>query len=299
MFRTILVPLDGSPRAEHALPLALSVARRAGAALRLAHVHQRHPGGPVADVTAAHAEQKYLDATSARVREHCQLAVTADLIEEGSIAPALGSYARAIGADLTVLTTHGRGPVSRFWLGSVTDELLRQPPGPLLVHRPAEGMPVDLTADWPFRRILLPLDGSEEAEAALGPTAEIGRLMGATFTLLRAVEPVPAVTPAGQAMSWSSLDFALAEELTVQARGYLGRVAARLRDRGLRVAERVVVYEPAAPAVLAAAEHADLIALATHGLGRVARFFLGSIADKVVRGAACPVLVVPRSPAPT
>jgi len=299
MFRTILTPLDGSAVAEHALPLAGAVARRAGAALRLALVHHRHPGGPAADIVAAQTEGAYLDAVVARVREQGRLPVTADLIEEGAVAPALCGHARTVGADLIVLTTHGRGPVSRFWLGSVTDELLRQSPVPLLVRRPAEGRPVDLTADVPIRRILLPLDGSEESAAVLGPAAEIGRLTGAAVTLLRAVEPVPAVTPAGQVMSWSSLDFALAEELTLQARGYLDRTAARLRDQGLRVAERIVVYEPAAPAVLAAAEHADLVALATHGPGRVARFFFGSVADKVVRGAPCPVLVVPKIHAPT
>src|SRR5262249_29979665 len=61
VFHTILVPLDGSPLAEQALPLALSVARRARADLRLALVHRRHPGGPEADVEASRAEQAYLD----------------------------------------------------------------------------------------------------------------------------------------------------------------------------------------------------------------------------------------------
>jgi nucleotide-binding universal stress UspA family protein len=302
MFRTIVVPLDGSPLAEHALPLAAGIARRAGGALRLARVHTPHHAPryaePEADATVAHREQAYLDAVAANVERSGGVPATGALIEEGTVAPALCAHAQALGADLMVLTTHGRGPLSRFWLGSVTDELLRTAPLPLLVYRPEGQVAADLSADRPFRRILVPLDGSETAEAALAPAAELARLTGAELTLLRAVEVLPIAAPDGLVYTPPTLDAALVERLVAEARRSLNRVAERLRAEGLTVATRVTAAEPAAAAILDAAGQADLIVLATHGRSKVARFFLGSVADKVVRGAPCPVLVTRSQPAP-
>ncbi len=136
------------------------------------------------------------------------------------------------------------------------------------------------------------------AEEALGPAAEMARIMGATLTFLRVVEPVPLVAPDGLVYTPPSLDTALLDELTVQARKYVDHVAARWEGEGLTVDTRVAVNDVPAAAILEAAgvpgeagSH-DLIALATHGRSRVARLFLGSVADKLVRGAPCPVLVV-------
>jgi nucleotide-binding universal stress UspA family protein len=81
-------------------------------------------------------------------------------------------------------------------------------------------------------------------------------------------------------------------ELTTQAQQYVDHVAARWQGEGLTVDSRVAVNDLPTAAVLDAAAGHDLIALATHGRSRMARLFLGSVADKVVRGAACPVLVV-------
>jgi nucleotide-binding universal stress UspA family protein len=299
VFRTILVPLDGSPLAEQALPLALSVARRAQADLRLVMVHARHPGGPDPDIGASRSEQAYLDKVAARVRDTGGRPAATDvipaataLIEEGSIAPALCGYARALQVGLIVLTTHGRGPLSRFWLGSVADELLRQATVPLLIHRPSADAPPGPDADHRFTRILVPLDGSETAEAVLGPAAELARLMDAELTLLRVVEGMPIVSPDGMVYVPPALDPELSKELVAQARDDLGRIAARLSGEGRRVDTRVVVQGSAVETILEAAQRADLVALATHGRGRVARLFLGSVADKVVRAAPCPVLVV-------
>jgi nucleotide-binding universal stress UspA family protein len=296
MFRTVLVPLDGSPLAEQALPLALGLARRAGGAVRLALVHLEDFRGPQADVEAIHTEQAYLDTTAARLRQPGGPSVTAELIKVAPVAMALAEYAQAVKADLITLTTHGHGPLSRFWLGSVADELLRRATVPLLVHRPAEGASPGPGAEPHFRRILVPLDGSELSEAALKPAAELARLYGAGLLLLRAV--VPVAEPDGVSYLTLAAGEPLLDALTTQARADLDRVAKRLRAEGLPVDARVVVNASAAVAVLEAAPVADLIVLATHGRGRVARFFLGSVADKVVRAAPRPVLVVPSRPNP-
>jgi nucleotide-binding universal stress UspA family protein len=289
MYHTILVPLDGSPRAEQALPLAVAIGQKSGAALHLALVHLIDFRGPQADLETGRAERAYLDKIAGQVRESSGLAVTATVIEEGPVALGLSGYAGAVHADLIVLTSHGRGPVSRFWLGSVAERLLHVATVPVLVHRAGSVARPERDAAFRPRNLLVPLDGSLTAVSALAPAAEMARLFGAGLRLFRVVEPAPFLA--------TSKDDPMFVALERQARDDLARVAVALRHRDLHLETEVVANEPAATAILAAAEQADLIVMASHGRGRVARFLLGSVTDKVVRGAPCPVLVV-RSPSP-
>src|SRR5262245_47763355 len=122
MLRSILVPVDGSSFGEHALPMAVSLARKAGATLHLVHVHQVVPptniaGVAVMDTLELHRrqdEQAYLSDLARRVAEGRSLSLETALIE-GDVAPALQEHARAKGIGLMVLSTHGRGALSRFW----------------------------------------------------------------------------------------------------------------------------------------------------------------------------------------
>jgi nucleotide-binding universal stress UspA family protein len=106
------------------------------------------------------------------------------------------------------------------------------------------------------------------------------------------IEPVPLVAPDGLVYTPPALDSSLMDELSEQAQKYVDHVAARWQGEGLKVQTRILINDLPTAAVLEAAEGHDLIALATHGRSRMARLFLGSVADKVVRGAGCPVLVV-------
>jgi nucleotide-binding universal stress UspA family protein len=123
---------------------------------------------------------------------------------------------------------------------------------------------------------------------------------GPTYTLLRVVKPalLPAYAPEGRPLGREVeglLDQieAIQKRLLADAEEYLAGVAGRLRARGLQVQTRVAVEEQPAVAILreAAEARAGLIALATHGRRGLSRLFLGSVADKVVRGATVPVLV--------
>jgi nucleotide-binding universal stress UspA family protein len=306
MIRSVLVPLDGSPFGEHALPLARGIARRSGATLHLVHVHQpltavyAAGAGPEGDIDAAlkEWEQAYLADTARRLGGGPSFPVTTKVVE-GDVVEALKGRAEETQADLVVLTTHGRGPLGRFWLGSIADKLLRLSPVPLLLVRPQESPP-DLTQDVLVKRVLLPLDGTPEAEQVLGPALALGALTDACYTLVRAA--VPAVRqsylPDGstaQGLAHSSLEQIAERERRAEgeARSYLESVAARLRGRGLRVDTRLVVDEQPAPRILGEARStgADLIAIQTHGRRGLQRLLLGSVADKVVRGSAVPVLV--------
>jgi nucleotide-binding universal stress UspA family protein len=298
MLRTILVPLDGSRLAEEALPTAMATARRAGATLHLAMVH--HPVMPSADSAAmtsafteldrlAHeGEKRYLAHTAERIRRDTDFVVHTALLE-GAVAERLAAHAASLPADLVVMTTHGRGAVSRMWLGSVADELLRQLTMPLLLLRHLT--PSATNGRSGFRRILVPLDGSTRSEAILEPALALCPPQGAHYMLLRVVTPPPAIAEPDLAAHGGEPSNAIEGE-RLRAAAYLDRIADRLEARGCHVSTQVIVGDAPARAIIDQGHPGtvDCIALATRGASGMKRLLLGSVTDKVVRGADVPVL---------
>jgi nucleotide-binding universal stress UspA family protein len=167
----------------------------------------------------------------------------------------------------------------------------------MIVLRPGQEEPPPPDRDWQPRHIMVALDGSPLSEAGLRPAAEIAKLTGADLTLLRVVEPIPVLAPDGLIPQPTVLDSSLLNDLKDQAREYLEALAGKLRKDRLSVTCRVVIGDRTAPAILEEAKESDLTVLATHARHGVARALLGSVADKLVRGATGPVLVVhPESP---
>jgi nucleotide-binding universal stress UspA family protein len=306
MIRSILAPLDGSTFGEHALPLAATLARRAGATLHLVHVHQVIPPATIAGLTVMDSldlhlrqdEQAYLADVKRRLGEKGPIEVRPTLIE-GEVSSALQTYAAKVEADLVVMSAHGRGALGRFWLGSVADDLVRHFPRPVLLVRPHEGKP-DLNRESSLSNIVVSLDGSSLAEQVLEPVMELGKLFGSSFTLVRVVRPVlrPSYLPDGGTVL--GLEHSALEELhAVQkhavddARAYLEGIASRVRNKGFTAHTHAVIDEEPATAILleARAQHAGLIAMETHGRSGLSRLFKGSIADKVVRVTEVPVLL--------
>lgn len=293
MYRSILVPLDGSLPSEQSLPYAMTLARRSGAALQLAYVHTPlllgegtlYLGTP--DVQLWEEEKKYLLTVVDRLKRAGLEQVSAHLLE-GPIAETLQEYALGERNDLVVMTTHGRGPASRFWLGSVADQLVHRVPMPLLLirTREEESPPV---GEPEVRNVLVALDGSPTAEQILQPAGALAKLMGASCTLLRVV---PWVVP-HVVYTEAAVGAALADKQRAEAHVYLQRVAGSLREQGFAVQTRIIAHAHPATAILneAASGKYDLLAVETHGRRGLPRLFLGSVADKVVRGATIPVLV--------
>jgi nucleotide-binding universal stress UspA family protein len=289
--------LDGSRFSEHALPPAAGIARRAGAALHLVRVHPPSVVGEgvvafgMTDREAWAQEQSYLDAVAARLTAATGVVATTRVLD-GPVPAVLHEHAVSRGIDLVVMTTHGHGPFSRFWLGSVADQLAHRLPIPLLLVRPHDA-PVDLAREPALGRLLVGLDGSPRAEAVLGPALGLARLTGAGVALVRVVLRPPVYGMDLPAYAQAGTDLAVLEELRNEAQAYLTRVADRLRGEGHAVEARVAVHTHAAMALLEEATRTgcDLIALETHGRRGLPRLFLGSVADKVVRGAGVPVLL--------
>jgi len=300
MFRTILVPLDGSRFAERALPLATMLTSKARARLHLLLAHRPAPAiaglgdylpPPVElDDALRDREQTYL--FEARER----LGVVGEGPVDVSFAEAppgseIVETATKLGADLVVMATHGRGAIGRLWLGSVADYVVRQSAVPVILVRGDQSNP---RAGAPsIHGILVPLDLSAESRNVLEPVIAVAQATQAHVTLLHVQEEYFQSFEPG-VLYPTREDPVIAEVRRTEAQRELDRVADRLRERGLAVSARVVADMSAASGILRALEEQrfDLVAMTTQGAGGIRRFVLGSVADKVIRGAGKPVMVV-------
>jgi nucleotide-binding universal stress UspA family protein len=320
--RNILVPLDSSPFSEQALPMAFELAERTGATVHLVHV-QEPPATPywfdgTTSFDPAAAEllrtesARYLEDIAAQYAAADGVATMVRLLE-APIVEAITEYAHGNAIDVIVMTTHGRGGISRLWLGSVADELIRAIDVPLLLLHPRALYCCDddcadardasdasddyAAAQAPIvssaRHVLLPLDGSALAEAAFAPAVSLATIAGARLTLLRVVSPTHA---AGRVQAPVARLFEAAgyRAERAQAEQYLNDMAQRVP---LDVGDvRTVVVSSTEPAHAvrrySVEESVDLIVIATHGRSGVARWALGSIADKLIRSGTAAVLVV-------
>jgi nucleotide-binding universal stress UspA family protein len=235
-------------------------------------------------------ERRLLAGVVERVRGVSGVPLQATLLD-GPVADALCQHASSQGIDLVVLTTHGRGALSRFWLGSTADQLVRRLPMPVIAFRPTDGK-VNLTEPVSVKRILVPLDGSPLAEEVLEPAVTLGNLLQSTLQLVQVIDPLQRAGQDSAGFPVSGLNPEALEQVKKKVEAYLKQVADRIQGRVQGVGTRVLIGTQAAAAILdLASTDADLIALATHGYGGLKRLILGSVADKVLRGASVPVLV--------
>lgn len=298
MYHKILVPLDGSTFGERAIPLALRVAGHVGAVVELAHVHTppfREGGGapmsdPRFDLEIQHGMRTALDRVHARVAAGAGVTVTPCFLV-GEVVPTLQAHVEADGIDLVVMTTHGRGGVSRAWMGNIADALVRHLHVPVLLARSRKvGRG---TGDVPpFRRTLVPLDGSLRAEGILAHAIALGAAKQSQYLLLRVVAPyplMPIIYPGGGI----PVDPGALARQEQEAERYLAGVAEQVRSAGLQVSTRVLVHDQPARAILESVRewNADLVAITSHGQGAIGRLVFGSVADKIVRGTTAPTLV--------
>ena len=300
MYKTIIVPLDGSPFAERALPTAVAIAKCSSAQLVLLRVHESYAYEStdygLLGETSRRDQEEYLTLIARRMEDSHGLTPQRAALD-GAIAPAIGDYALGMESPLIVLSTHGRTGFSRLWLGSVADAMMRHAPVPLLMlrHRkPAD--PLGELAPHPFANILVPLDGSAFAEVALPHAESLAVTFGARLTLVRVVAPAAAPAPFATAPSVALP--ADQERFNIRledAEEYVGAVRRRVlvEEPAIIADADVCVSEKPATAILDAVRRhgADTVVLATHGRG-LSRMVIASVADKVLRGGPDAVLVL-------
>ena len=291
--RLIMVPLDGSSFAETALPTALTVAKAWDAEIEVVTVHEPLPNldHSTWDSVSRQWAEAYLAELVIRV-EKSQGASLASARLDGPVADSLQHHAEERQVELVVMASHGRGPMTRAWLGSVADAFVRHATTPVLVVRPDEGRVGDLTEPVCFDHVLIPLDGSEESRVVLEPALDLGTACSCRFTLLR-------VYPYGEDFAAAYLPHTVQLNAHTLAEGRekaLAEIEAQadeLTARGFEAKGRIVVDRSPAAGILRAAEEldVDLVAMATHGRAGITRMLLGSVTDKVLRGAHVPLLV--------
>lgn len=300
MFKTILVPLDGSPLAEQALGTATMLARESGAAIDVVTVVEPLLAEGLDEATFGtdewRARERYVQETVDQLASGASIRATGTVLH-GRAAEQIGERERTVGADLIVMTSHARTGLSRVFLGSVADGVVRNVGAPVLLLRPEETTlhPSELRRS--FSHVLIPLDGSESSASILTGATAIARAAKARVTLLQVVMPVPLMVAYDAAMPLAYApvvpDREATERVVDESRAALAGVADRLRsESGLAVESQVVQGERIGESIseFAKAHAVDLIAMSTRTRG-AARFFLGSVADKVLRSTELPMLL--------
>lgn len=297
MFRTILVPLDGTTFAETAVAPAIALAKRFGARIILVRT-AFDPDAPdtapeMAWMGMAPAAEEYLKTVAKRVNAEGP-EVVAVLPPEHPV-EGITDEARYADVDLIVMATHGRKGLDALLHPSVTWEVLRESAAPVLAFKVTPGSKAD-----PFPRflrdstmpILVPLDGSAQAEEALAVAVKLAREFGNPLLLARAAEqPVLAggvvgyADVLGQAVQWS----------IEEAESYLKRKQLELKSMGIRAQIRVALAPPTQLIELCVKEdQVGLVVIASHGRGWLGRLVLGSVARSVLGSVNVPVLLVRR-----
>ena len=166
MFAKLLVPLDRSLLAEEAIGHAAALARRCDAELDLILVHEPFPHVSPHDPLWTEADldhdQQYIEQIAGELTTGAHIAVTCAVIR-GEPAATICLRAKNVGADLIVMTTHGRTGMNRAWLGSVADAVMRHSSIPVLMLRPTATSREQRAPQPPFTHVLVPFDGSATA----------------------------------------------------------------------------------------------------------------------------------------
>ena len=298
MYKVIMVPTDGSGFDREAIRVALRIAERNNAKVRLVRVLATGSLFGASDETertliavdAVRSERNRalseLYALAAEGRTVSNALVQVDL-HSGPVNDVLQGYAKRNDVDLIVISTHGRSGIARLSLGSVTDSLIRHTTIPVLVVRPATSY-LNPQVRESFKRIVVPLDGSVLAEQILPRVTALAKFEEAEITLLNVLIPESYSQKeiVDSSMPWWENDITAAQT-------YLFRVAGALRRDGIPVTTDVVIGENVAQSIgeFAGREKADLIAIATHGRGGLARMLRGSVADAVLHSSRMSMLV--------
>jgi nucleotide-binding universal stress UspA family protein len=285
-FTKILCPTDFSAGSQQALRVATRMASENNAELVIAHAWYLPPAGfggeyvfpPSVIQDVVDDAQRGLDSVVAEASGAGAKKVSGTLLN-GVPWVAIETLLDKQGFDLCVIGTHGRTGLSRIMLGSVAENVVRHSPCSVLAVRPDGEVK-------PFSHVLVPTDFSESARYAADMAAEIVQPGGA-ITLLHVLE-LP-VSYSGEV--WSA-DFA--RDLDKRGAAALDAQATRLRSKTTATVDiRSRIGYPGAQTLAALGDDpsVDIVVMGSHGRTGIKRVLLGSVAEKVVRHARCPVLV--------
>jgi nucleotide-binding universal stress UspA family protein len=278
MFRRVLVPLDGSQESEDILAEASRVGGEA-CELILAHVCPVLPAPDVSVPEILRVPRRAVDYLE-RLRRRLRHKAVQIVVRQGDAGEEITQAALELGVDLIAMATHGSGGLRRVLMGSVAEEVVRRVTLPILLARPGCPRP-----GFELRDILVPLDGTERSAGILEVVRPLAVERGSVVRLVHVIVPlVISVPPAGV--------YATAPAEVQDPSPELHALAQPLKAAGVKVRVKVTSGF-AAPEILRTAREAgsDLIAMATSGKKGMSRFFLGSVAEEVLRDTDRPLLL--------
>lgn len=285
MIDKILVPLDGSQIAEQVLPYARLLGEVFNVPLEFLSADENG--------TQADRAREYLKTVADRFPAKIEVQVA---VERGHAAELIIAGAKRTEGCLIAMVTHGGSGIKRWLLGSVASKVIQAAENPLLIVRAAREP--ENAPEAKIKTLIVPLDGSELAESILPLVSEFARAIDAHVVLARAYQ-VPttayyrAEDTAGAEAFIPSYDELVAAE-SREAREYLDAKVKEMRARGFAKVGSELLAGPAGEQIIDLGRRTAnaVIAMSTRGRSGVSRWMLGSVAERVVRNAENPVLLV-------
>lgn len=317
MFRHIVIPLDGSPRAEEALPVAARLARATGGQLTLLRVVPPTIELDMRTVPLTTPAELASEEEIAKANDYLAQVATSKELEgitihtealSGPAAKTILLFAYLQHVDLITICSRGITGLKRWALGSVAEKVVRHSPIPVLVLR-EDGPNLAIPGETPTLpvRLLVPLDGSALAEAALTPAAQLCAALATPargeLHLCYVVRPLPVTEEETEQIARKN------EQAIVDAIAYLQTITQRLQQSetasyGCTVSSSVIVHSDVAETLIRVAEQGegleadekfeacDAIAMATHGGSNIAYWVMGSVTERILHGSKLPMLIV-------
>jgi nucleotide-binding universal stress UspA family protein len=308
MYKRILVPLDGSARAERAMHVAARIARAFGSSVILMRVATAPVDTGKYSSASGYVEET-VDSDLSGVTSYLEHIAGSEELAGintevksfiGAVAPAVLSAAQSFHANLIVLCSHGYTGFKRWTLGSVADKVTRHSPIPVFVLR--EGGPLPATAEHQPVRALVAVDGSSLSEAVLEPAANLAAALAKATSqqgALHLLRVVDLPTTGGKFKSDAHIDTGTKEQVKHEDEEYLSSLVYRLgagdlAHLDLAITTSVEADPDVAEAIVKKSEQDkfDFIAIATHGRGGVQRWALGSVAGRVLHATTLPLLIM-------
>ena len=312
MYSKVIVPLDGSDLSEQSLPYAELIAKSLNVPIELVQAYDILPpsllgGSNRQGVVSALEEGSRARALVSMENQRRRLegdGLSVNLVaQRGPAADVIVAVAGAEPTALVVMSTHGRGGISRWVMGSVTDKVLHTIPNPMLIVRANVLGPA--APESSLRSVVVPLDGSPLSELAIPHAISVAGALSAGITVLRITPSedqyrtqLNLALPEMGTGTMPDFDMASPDELTAddaaETADYLDDVRNRMRiDHAHGVATEHQVNDNIAQTIIErASAQPSLVAMTTHGRSGVGRMVLGSVTDRVIRHSNLPVLVI-------
>jgi len=298
VYSRLLVPLDGSHLAESVLPAVERIASCGRAEVLLLHVVERSAPAAVhgeRHLTSVSDATPYLEEIAERLRRAgISVEIHAHPAPEGDITRSIVDHSGEDAADLVVLCTHGRGKMRDLLFGRIAQQVLRQGHAPVLLIRPRDDGSI---APFEPTMVLVPLDGTPAAEAALEPARELAAALGAALHLVTVVPTQETLRGDRQAVG-TLLPATIRATLDLEqsdAQTYLDTLSAETAAREPHVEVTAEVLRGDVASMLArrvTAPDVGLVAIVTHGRAGLQAVWGGSVTANLLVHVRAPILLM-------